>query len=167
MKPTTKIAIFTKPIHIEKIVNYLNTFIRINYIISTSREEINAYDFDVGISYCFPYIVDVNYPVADKRMWYNYHPAPLPKYKGLNNYSFPIYDKVKTFGVSLHIMTDEVDGGEVLKKINFKLRSVPISTNELGTISHYYLFQLFKETIRILLHKPKNLKEFKKFQKLR
>ena len=137
-----KYGIFTKPIHVEKLANHLNQHPDIDYIISTSKEEIYAYDFDIGISYCFPYIVDVN-----SKPWYNYHPAPLPKYPGLMNYAQPIHDKVKEFGVTLHRMTMEVDKGEIIATKLFPLPSIPCSTNELGNIAHYYLFQLFKETI--------------------
>ena len=160
-----KYGIFTKPIHIEKLVNFLNQENDIDYIISTSKEEVNAFDFDVGVSYCFPHIIKINFPVEDRRIWYNYHPAPLPKYPGLNNYSFAIKDKMKTFGVTLHIMTDDVDCGPILKVKKFKLRTLPINTNELGCITHYHLFQLFKETIKLLQFKPKTEKELKELSR--
>ena len=141
-----KYAIFTKPIHVEKIVNFLNTT-DIDYVISTRKEEIYGYDFDIGVSYCFPYIVDVHYPEKDRRKWFNYHPAPLPEYPGIRNYVDAISDKVVEYGVTLHVMTEQVDKGPIVKKMTFSLDSIPISTNELGNISHYKLFQLFKETI--------------------
>jgi len=140
-----KYGIFTKPIHVEKIVNYLNQYTKIDYIISTSKEEICAYDYDIGISYCFPHIINV-----DDIPWYNYHPAPLQEYPGLMNYACPIRDKVKNFGVTLHRMTNEVDKGPIIKVRRFKLDSLPVNSNELGNIAHYHLFQLFKETIREL-----------------
>jgi len=140
-----KLGIFTKPIHIEKIVNFLNQHTKIlDYVISTERKETEAYDFDIGISYCFPYIIDVE---KSGKPWYNYHPAPLPEYKGLLCYALPIKDKVEEFAVTLHRMTNEVDSGKILQVRKFKLDSQPVHTNELGTIAHYHLFQLFKETI--------------------
>jgi folate-dependent phosphoribosylglycinamide formyltransferase PurN len=143
-------GIFTKPIHVEKILNYLNQYTDIKYIISTERKEIYAYKFDIGVSYCFPWVVDINYPIRDERKWFNYHPAPLPEYPGLTNYAEPIADKVKIFGVTLHRMTEKVDEGQIVKRLDFPLNSIPINSNELGCISHYYLFQLFKKTINNL-----------------
>ena len=63
-------CIFTKPHHIEKIVNYLNT-IDVKYSITSDKWENKnfAFPFDVGISYCCPYILQL-----DKRPFYNYHP---------------------------------------------------------------------------------------------
>jgi len=147
-----KYGIFTKPIYVKKLVNYLNQYTDIDYIIETKKEYIYTYDFDIGISYCFPYIIDVEYieyltPKNIKKVWYNYHPALLPKYKGLNCYSDAIRDKVKSFGVSVHRMTNDIDSGEIFKSLMFKLYDVPIDENELGNICHYYLFQLFKNTI--------------------
>lgn len=145
-----KYGIFTKPIHVEKIVNYLNQNTNLDYIISTNKYELYMYDFDIGISYCFPSLVDVNYPIPNKRIWYNYHPAPLPEYEGANNYSDAIRDGVWKYAVTLHRMTMNLDRGEIIKRIDFPLQSIPVSTNELGSIAHYYLFQLFKETIESL-----------------
>jgi len=138
-------GIFTKPIHVEKIVNFLNQHTNVDYIISTEKQEIDAYYYDVGISYCWPYKVKV----GDKP-WFNYHPAPLPEYPGLTNYAKPIADGVTSFGVTLHRMTDEIDKGPIIRRLDFPLLSPPTSTNELGTITHYYLYQLFKSTIRYL-----------------
>ena len=87
-------GIFTKSIHVEKIVNYLNQYTNIDYIISTRKDEIFSYDFDIGISYCFPYVVNIDYPIEDKRIWFNYHPGPLPEHPGLNNYADAIKNKV-------------------------------------------------------------------------
>jgi len=136
----TRYGIFTKPIHVEKIVNYLNLNREIEYIISTSYEEIYAYDFEIGVSYCFPRIVNVDDDVNRDRCWYNYHPAILPDYKGLLNYAIPIRDKVTECGATLHRMTMDIDGGEILcvKKIN--LMSPPVNTNEIGNMSHYIMF---------------------------
>lgn len=160
----TKMAIFTKPIHVEKLVNYLNQNTDLDYVISTRKDEINAFDFEVGVSYCFPYIVDVHnfpeMPVSDKRMWYNYHPAPLPKYPGIQNYADAISDKVMEYGVTLHVMTEKVDAGEILAITKFPLASLAVNDNELGSIAHYYLFQLFKETIEALECKPASKNEF-------
>lgn len=139
-------GIFTKPIHVEKLASFLGTK-NIDFIISTRRDAMYRKDFDIGISYCYPYIVDTG---LDKRPWYNYHPAPLPEYPSLSCLSSAINERVNTFGVTLHNMTKQVDGGSIVKKKMFKLMSIPVDFNELGCITHYYLFQLFKETVEDL-----------------
>ena len=193
-----KYGIFTKPIHVEKIVNFLNLlnsnnideasdssdttgntyyndFEYIDYIISTNKKDIYAYDFDIGISYCWPWTIDVAYPQdltvqatetgyreINKRTWYNYHPGPLPRYTGMESYAGAIHDMVESFGVTLHVMTMHLDRGPILQVKEFPLETIPVAINELGSITHYYLFQLFKQTIEILKHKPLTKEEFEK-----
>lgn len=152
-------GIFTKPVHVEKIVNYLNQETDLKYVISTNKYELNALRFDVGVSYCFPHVIDVDSPAQAERQWYNYHPAPLPDYKGMNCYSFAIRDRVTVFGVTLHVMTRELDSGPTLRIRRFNLDSEPVNTSELGSITHYYLFQLFRETIESLAFGPKSKSE--------
>jgi len=150
MKEKIIYGIFTKPIHVEKIVNYLNQYTDISYVISTRKDEIHSLKFDVGISYCFPHIININHPIEDVRTWYNYHPAPLPEYPGIYNYAEAIKNKVTEYGVTLHRMTMKVDGGNIIEQKRFNLYTAPTSVNELGCLTHYFLFQLFKETINTL-----------------
>lgn len=148
----TKLGIFTKEIHVEKIVNFLRTT-NIDFIISTRREGPYSYHFDVGISYCFPHIVDVNWMGLNRR-WYNYHPGLLPDYKGPMEYAKTLYQGRKMHGVTLHEMTMDVDAGPIIETRKFKLASIPVHDSELGLIAHYNLFQLFKDTIELLVKKP-------------
>lgn len=142
-------GIFTKSIHVEKLVNYLNTKTDLDYVISTDKRELyNWYKYDVGISYGFGSIIDLNRVPA--KIFYNYHPAPLPEYKGGDVYARAVKEMVAGWGVTLHVMTDVLDTGKIIDEIRFKLMSSPSSTNEIGSIAHYYLFQLFKKTIKDL-----------------
>jgi methionyl-tRNA formyltransferase len=46
----------------------------------------------------------------------NYHDAPLPKYAGVNATSWALMHQQKTHGITWHVMTNLVDGGDVLKQ---------------------------------------------------
>jgi len=46
----------------------------------------------------------------------NYHDAPLPKYAGINATSWGIINQEKTWGVTWHIMSERIDGGDILKQ---------------------------------------------------
>ena len=144
-----KYLIVTKPIHTEKIVNWLNQNTNIDYYITTSKLELDMWDYDIGISYCCPYIIKT----TEKKPWFNYHPGPLPRYSGLYNYANAIKNKSLVYGVTLHRMTDKIDTGPIIRKKMFRLKTIPINSNELGCIAHYHLFQLFKETIGDLYEK--------------
>ena len=132
-----RLGIFTKPCHVEKIVNYLNQWTEIVYIISTERREVDLFEYDVGVSYCWPW------KVQNPENWYNYHPGLLPDHKGVDCYVRAILDG--RYGVTLHKMTDKIDEGEILVSKVFEAN--PVNTQDLANLTHHYLFELFKETI--------------------
>jgi len=71
----------------------------------------------------------------------------LPDYQGADDYKNGITDKVDRWGVTVHYMDEEYDTGKIIKVDTFKLHEPPTSVQELGTLSHYFLFQLFKDTL--------------------
>lgn len=158
-------GVFTKKRHAEKLVNYLND-IDIEYSISTCKYGPYEVEYDIGVCYGYPFLIAEE--LLDKP-WYNYHPAPLPEYKDWGNYIRGLHDlqtgKITRWGVSLHCIDKGVDSGEVLKMLSIPLMSIPCCKSELGDISHYYLFQLFKQTVHALKEKPRNWEELIQFVK--
>ncbi|MHB0774210.1 phosphoribosylglycinamide formyltransferase [Halomonas sp. WWR20] len=56
-------------------------------------------------------------PVFVKRFYgrmLNIHPSLLPSYQGLDTHNRALADKVEEHGVSVHFVTDELDGGPVV-----------------------------------------------------
>ena len=148
-----KLGIFCKPVHIEKLVAFLNTT-DIDYCIfsNTKTNQRMAYygDFDIGISYCAGFIIDLEKERrirGKNRPWFNFHPHPLPQYKGYDAYAKAINGQVPSYGVTLHRLVQEVDAGEVIEVYRFSLFSRPVHPDELGCICHYFLFHLFKNRI--------------------
>ncbi|MGK7878447.1 MAG: amino acid adenylation domain-containing protein [Xenococcaceae cyanobacterium] len=47
----------------------------------------------------------------------NYHDAPLPRYAGANATSWALMHQEKSHGVTWHMMSELVDGGDILKQI--------------------------------------------------
>ncbi len=140
-----KLGIFTKPEHVEKIVNYLNQYTDIKYIISTNRREIDLFKYDVGVSYCWPW--KISQEQLSTKPWYNYHPGLLPHCKGVDCYTNAI--NLKKYGVTLHRMDQEFDTGEIITTLEFN--ADPVNTQDLANITHYKLFELFKATINQLV----------------
>ena len=71
----------------------------------------------------------------------------MPHYKGWKFIDQAIQNKETHWGVTVHDMTDEYDSGKIRKILKFDLHEPPNSVDELGSVSHYFLFNLFKETI--------------------
>lgn len=158
-------GIFTSTRHAVKLINFLN-YCRpdIEYIVSTSHFGPQELNYDVGICYGFKWLIDEE--TLKHHDFYNFHPAPLPSHGDVGNYARGLHDlrigKLKDWGVSLHVIDRGVDSGPVLRVFNIPLMSIPVEAQELGDIGHYYLFQLFKQTISALEKKPKTKEELDK-----
>jgi len=140
------IRIYTKTRHINKIKNFLNS-INLEYEIFTIHNNPPNSSFDLGISYCYPRKILKDVLDIPKMGFVNYHPAPLPKYIGPTELTLAIKNKETHWGVTMHYMDEDYDTGSIIKIQNFDLHEPPTSIEELGAISHYFLFKLFKETI--------------------
>ena len=140
------IRIYTKSRHISKINSYLNS-INLEHEIFTKDDIIPNTAFELGVSYCYPKKISNDLLRIPKLGFVNYHPGPLPEYKGPNEYENAIKNKETHWGVTVHDMTDEYDSGKIRKILKFDLHEPPNSVDELGSVSHYFLFNLFKETI--------------------
>lgn len=51
----------------------------------------------------------------------NLHMAPLPEYRGCNQFSFAILDEKKVFGTTLHSMTAGIDDGDIIAERRFEI----------------------------------------------
>ncbi len=140
------IRVYTKKRHIFKISNLLKSK-NIEFEIYTQIDNSQIKPFDLGISYCYPKKIIEPLLSTPSKGFINYHPGPLPKYKGPNEFLDAIKNEEINWGVTVHKMNEYFDDGEILKIKEIKLHEKPISVEELGSISHYFLFELFKETI--------------------
>ena len=140
------IRIFTKTRHKNKISEFLELS-DIKYDIYTIQDSIPESPFDLGVSYCYPRKIMEPLLSTPAKGFVNYHPAPLPKYKGPTELNDAIKNGEIDWGVTLHHMNEEYDSGKIIKIKKIKLHEPPTSPQELGAISHYFLFLLFKETV--------------------
>lgn len=51
----------------------------------------------------------------------NLHMAPLPEYRGCNQFSFAIIDKSPVFGTTLHKIDEGIDSGEIIAERRFPI----------------------------------------------
>lgn len=81
----------------------------------------------------------------------NLHLAPLPEYRGCNQFSFAIMDEVKEFGVSIHEIDARIDHGALLFEERF---SVPANcwVNDLYELTFAAAIRLFEATVSDLIN---------------
>lgn len=54
-----------------------------------------------------------------KRYAVNLHLAPLPEYRGCNQFSFALIDGAEAFGATIHLMDPKIDHGDILFEQRF------------------------------------------------
>ncbi len=80
----------------------------------------------------------------------NLHMAPLPEYRGCNQFSFAIMDNAQEFGVTLHEIDTRIDHGAVLFERRFAIPK-DCWVSDLYTLTEAEALQLFKESMQPLL----------------
>ena len=138
--------IYTKTRHVEKIRKFLESR-NVKFEIFTIHDSPKDTSFDLGVSYCYPRKIENPLLSIPEKGFVNYHPGLLPKYKGPTELDDAIKNKETDWGVTVHHMDEEYDSGEIIKIKQIRLHEHPTSSQELGAVSHYFLFNLFKETI--------------------
>jgi len=90
------------------------------------------------------------------KRWVNFHPAPLPEFRGRNLAYQAIMEGAKEFGASLHWMDNDYDTGDLIDVRRFPI--MPWYTaGDLVRESHRLLCEMFREWLPLLLHNPSSV----------
>lgn len=103
-------------------------------------------DLDLVISYLFPYKIKDSLINLASIGGINFHPAPLPEYKGRAGYNMAILEEKKSYGVSAHFIDSEIDHGPIIKVLRFPIRNEETALS-LEKKAQEKLIFLFKEVI--------------------
>jgi methionyl-tRNA formyltransferase len=101
-------------------------------------------NYDIGISFMYPYRVPKEQ--IERRPWINFHPGPLPEYKGRNLCYHAIMNGETEFGATVHYMDENFDTGDIIEVV--KQFMFPSDTAE--TLSKRTI-ELSKELFRAYL----------------
>lgn len=69
-------------------------------------------EYDFGISFLFLEKIP-SFHVKNKP-WFNFHPGPLPEYKGRNLCYHAIMNGEREFGATIHYMDENFDAGDII-----------------------------------------------------
>lgn len=70
-------------------------------------------DYQLGISFLYNYLIPAKQLCPD-RTWINFHPAPLPEYRGRNVAYHAIMNGETEFGATLHYVDKTFDTGDII-----------------------------------------------------
>lgn len=86
-----------------------------------------------------------------KQACLNFHPAPLPDYRGLGGYNFAIFEELEYWGVSAHHVNAQFDKGDLVEVRRFPIDSEDLTAYRLESITQKMLYALFTEIISRVL----------------
>lgn len=103
-------------------------------------------DCDILYSVQYHQILKAETIAKARQIAVNLHMAPLPEYRGCNQFSFAIIEAKKEFGTTVHVMDTSIDGGDILFQKRFPIPK-DCWVNDLYKITEQASVDLFKETI--------------------
>jgi methionyl-tRNA formyltransferase len=87
----------------------------------------------------------------------NFHPAPLPDFKGTGGYSIAIMKKLDEWGVSAHYTNESIDTGSIIQVKRFEFDSETATALSLEAQSQEMLFQSFVEVAELAANSDSRL----------
>jgi methionyl-tRNA formyltransferase len=119
-------------------------------VFQSLNELITKGPFDFIISIQHNEILKQEHIQCAKKLAVNLHMAPLPEYRGCNQFSFAILEKRKEFGTTLHVLDQGIDSGDIIAEKRF---AIPEFTNvqSLHDMTEKHSIQLFADNISSIL----------------
>ncbi len=78
----------------------------------------------------------------------NFHPAPLPDYRGVGGYNVAILDGLASWGVSCHFVDEHLDTGDVVEVERFPIDPDSETAFSLDLMSQEHLLALFQRVMQ-------------------
>jgi len=119
-------------------------------------------DIDIAISIQYHLILKKKHIHKAKEITVNLHMAPLPEYRGCNQFSFAIIDGKKEFGTTLHRLEEGIDSGDILFEKRFPIKE-NIWVRDLYEDTFDASVALFKENLENLIQKKYRLNPQKEY----
>ena len=107
-------------------------------------------DFDILFSVQYHQILKPQHIFCAKEIALNLHLAPLPEYRGCNQFSFAILNEDKEFGVTIHQMDEGIDNGAIAFQKRFKIPK-NCFVEELVELANTYGVELFSENLEKMI----------------
>jgi len=131
-----------------------------NYLKEEKKEYKQKYEFsleniDLVISYLFWKRIQEPLRKLPKLGCINFHPAPLPDFKGVFGYNFAIYEELNFWGVSAHHVVHKFDSGDIIKVLKFDIDPKKETAYSLEQKTQTFLYDLFKDVIDEIIKKNK------------
>lgn len=103
-------------------------------------------EVDILISIQYHKILNLKHIKKAKEISINLHMAPLPEYRGCNQFSLAIIEEKAFFGTTIHKLEEGIDDGDILFETRFKIPK-DCWIEELYEITYSKSLELFKKSL--------------------
>jgi methionyl-tRNA formyltransferase len=105
-------------------------------------------DVDVVISFLFWNLIREPLLSLGSVGCLNFHPAPLPDYRGVGGYNVAILEGLPSWGVSCHFVDERFDTGDLVEVERFAIDQQAETAFSLDLKSQEHLLALFKRVLQ-------------------
>lgn len=102
---------------------------------------------DVVISYLFWKLIKPPLINLGRVGCVNFHPAPLPEFRGLGLLNFALMEGVRQWGVSAHFVDETFDTGDIIRVYRFDIDPRQETALSLDERSQRFMFDLFRGVV--------------------
>ncbi len=106
----------------------------------------NMPDCDIIYSVQYHQILKKEHIQKAKILAVNLHMAPLPEYRGCNQFSYAIIENKKEFGTTIHQLDESIDSGAIIFEKRFPIPSA-CWVGELYNITYEHTLSLYTSTL--------------------
>lgn len=113
--------------------------------------------FDLGLSVLYWKKLKGEFLSVPSRGVINFHPAPLPGYKGTAGYNLAILEELDSWAVTAHYMDQEIDTGGIVKMLEFDIDKDAETAQSLEQKTQPVLYQLFRQVFNAAVRCERSL----------
>lgn len=119
-------------------------------------------EVDIAISVQYHEILKKEHISKASEITVNLHMAPLPEYRGCNQFSFAILENKDHFGTTIHRLEEGIDSGDIIFESRFPI-SKDVWVEELYNLTYEKSLELFKKSLPNLISGDYKLTPQKEF----
>jgi methionyl-tRNA formyltransferase len=109
--------------------------------------ETGGLKFDLGVSMLYSRILRGPFIDQPRLGTINFHPAPLPDYRGTAGYNLAILENLSEWAVSAHYVDENIDTGPIIEVNRFCIDDQLETVSSIEQKSQEKLFQLFVKVV--------------------
>lgn len=119
----------------------------LDYREAVGRVESGSLEFDLGLSMLYWRKLKGKMVDGGRLGTVNFHPAPLPEYKGTAGYNLAILEGLSEWAVTAHYVDAEIDTGRIIEVAAFPIDSERETAQSLEAKTQPLLFDLFERVV--------------------